>query len=125
MPKRKRLERLTMHPKAGGAMLMWMDALTSGALDLNAEELKFLFNETRVALMRLGKPDPITTSGADILLTENDQLRDILCSLNLYIGQYEWTQLTTEQKNMLADVVDRERQQNFPDDHTPLERWWQ
>jgi hypothetical protein len=33
-------------------------------------------------------------------------LRDLIAALSLYIGRYEETQLTTEQKELLADVIE-------------------
>jgi len=61
-----------------------------------------------------------------------DRLKDLLTTLNLYIGHYAWTQLTTEQKELLADVVDSEHEkQDMNDGHwgtdlayRPTERWW-
>lgn len=49
-------------------------------------------------------------------------LRDLVTTLWLYIGRYAETQLTTEQKELLADAVDS----SHMDDGHPAEyhRWW-
>lgn len=60
-----------------------------------------------------------------VVASQYEMMWEILLSLNLYIGEYEWKQLTTEQKNFFADLIDTYRAENFPEDHEPMERWWQ
>jgi hypothetical protein len=49
-------------------------------------------------------------------------LRDLISTIWLYIGRFEETQLTTEQKELLADVVENdEPQRNYEYEY---ERWW-
>lgn len=50
-----------------------------------------------------------------------DYLRDLIATLWLYIGRYEETQLTTEQKELLADVVEGHER----DFSMTFDRWWQ
>lgn len=60
------------------------------------------------------------------------RLKDLLYTLNLYIGYHTWTQLTNEQKELLADVLDEEYAKQDREDgyvgtdmaHQPVERWW-
>lgn len=54
---------------------------------------------------------------------EVERLRDLVSSMWLYIGHHAETQLTTEQKELLYDVVDalREREGLSPE---PMRRWW-
>ena len=48
------------------------------------------------------------------------KLRDLIAYLWLYIGRFEEKQLTTEQKEMLADIVEgTSEQEDFEYD-----RWW-
>lgn len=51
------------------------------------------------------------------------QLEDLIASINLYIGRYVETQLTTEQKELLYDIVeaDYKRQDIYS---STLDRWW-
>lgn len=49
------------------------------------------------------------------------ELRQLIAALWLYIGYYEETQLTTEQKELLADVVERT---SSDDDQISYDRWW-
>ena len=60
------------------------------------------------------------------------EMKNLLYALNLYISYHTWTQLTTEQKDLLADVVDEEYAKQDIEDgyvgtdmaHKPTERWW-
>lgn len=52
---------------------------------------------------------------------EVERLRDLVATLWLYIGRYAEKQLTTEQKELLYDVV--EAAPGHEDDE-PMERWW-
>jgi hypothetical protein len=54
-------------------------------------------------------------------LADVDALRGLIESLWLYIGRYEETQLTTEQKELLADVVEQRADRDEPYEY---ERWW-
>ena len=66
------------------------------------------------------------------LVDENRRLRDLLSYLWLYQRRHTWTQLTTEQKELFADVVDEDhRVQDIEDGYvgtdmayTPVDRWW-
>jgi hypothetical protein len=51
-------------------------------------------------------------------------LKDLIVNLWLYVGRHAWTQLTTEQKELFADVVDEMNRRDYPDDPIPTERWW-
>ena len=57
-----------------------------------------------------------------------EELEDLIGALWLYLGRYAETQLTTEQKELYYDVIDRHlasgRSPNDPP-YTPLERWWE
>lgn len=59
---------------------------------------------------------------ADMLAleAERDRLRDLIGSLWLYIGRYHETQLTTAEKELLADVVEA----TSDDPNFEYERWW-
>ena len=48
--------------------------------------------------------------------------QETLASLWLYIGRFEVSQLTTEQKDCLADAVDASFREDGELDR--LERWW-
>lgn len=70
-------------------------------------------------------------SREDLLAVENEALRDLVSSMWLYTSRHTWTQLTTEQKELFADVVDADHvrqdalEGTSPDlAYTPLERWW-
>lgn len=73
------------------------------------------------------KHDLLVTAGVDDpddhVRTRGDIQRETLASLSLYIGHHTWTQLTTEQKECLADAVDTEFRQN-DDGIDPVDRWW-
>lgn len=56
--------------------------------------------------------------------SKTEALEDLVCSLWLYTGRYEWTQLTTEQKELWADALDKHQLAEYPDEFTPQERWW-
>ncbi len=63
------------------------------------------------------------------LLDENLRMRDLLSYLALHIGRYEWTQLTTEQKELLADVIEEKHRRMEAEDgldytSVPVHRWW-
>lgn len=49
-------------------------------------------------------------------------LRELIATLWLYIGRYEEIQLTTEQKELMADIVESDDSDRL----TPFEydRWW-
>ena len=64
-------------------------------------------------------PGPFFTS-ADAALV--GQLEDLICTLWLYTGHYAWKQLTTEQRELFADVLDRRPQDDG--DFEPVDRWW-
>lgn len=51
-----------------------------------------------------------------------EQLEDLVCTLWLYTGHYAWKQLTTEQRELFADVLDRRPQDDG--DFEPVDRWW-
>lgn len=53
-------------------------------------------------------------------LNDPERLRDLIATLWLYIGRYAETQLTTEQKELLADVVES----TPPLFQTVFDRWW-
>lgn len=54
--------------------------------------------------------------------TTLDLQRETLAALPLYIGRHTWTQLTTDQKECLADAIDKDRQGE--PDLAPVDRWW-
>lgn len=63
------------------------------------------------------------------LLDENLRMRDLLSYLALHIGRYEWRQLTTEQKDLLADVIEEKHRRMEAEDgldytSVPVNRWW-
>jgi len=49
------------------------------------------------------------------------KLRDLIATLWIYTGRYEETQLTTEQKELFADVVES---QDRDDAEYHFDRWW-
>lgn len=51
-------------------------------------------------------------------------LTDLLVTLHLYMSRATWTHLTTDQKNLLADLIDEYHASEYPDAQ-PMERWWQ
>lgn len=53
-----------------------------------------------------------------------EALRDLVATLNLYVGHHTWTKLTTPQKELFADVVDRNWSELEPGDGALTERWW-
>lgn len=54
------------------------------------------------------------------------QMREILAVIYLYVPwRYVTKQLTTEQKNLWADVIDANYKEVFPDDPAYVPRWWQ
>lgn len=56
---------------------------------------------------------------------ENVKLRELLCYLNLYTSYHTWTKLTTEQKELFANVIDEDRFEEYgEEDVHPVERWW-
>lgn len=48
-------------------------------------------------------------------------LRELIATLWLYTGRYEERKLTTEQKELFADVVEREHSEGDP---YTYDRWW-
>lgn len=56
--------------------------------------------------------------------TTADLQRETLASLALYISRHTWTQLTTEQKECLADAIDAEGHAQEPEFIGPVDRWW-
>ncbi|MHA7191069.1 hypothetical protein ACX80N_12345 [Arthrobacter sp. MDT2-16] len=48
--------------------------------------------------------------------------RETLASLSLYISHHTWAQLTTEEKECLADAIDAEPGED--PDLPKVERWW-
>lgn len=54
-------------------------------------------------------------------LEDPARLRDLISTLWLYIGRYAETQLTTEQKELLADAI--ESGDHSGEDFT-YDRWW-
>lgn len=49
--------------------------------------------------------------------------QETLAALALYISRHTWTQLTTEQKECLADAIDADRQE-IHDEVGTVDRWW-
>lgn len=47
-----------------------------------------------------------------------------LSTLWLHIGRFEILRLSTEEREALADAVDKVNQHDFPDEFEPLRRWW-
>jgi hypothetical protein len=59
------------------------------------------------------------------------ELADLVTYAELHFGRFVWTQLTTDQKELLADLIDakydrQDAEENTPADrrYTPTERWW-
>ena len=72
-------------------------------------------------------------TGADRAVDERAAaLEDLIANLWLYVGRRTWTQLTTSQKELFADVVDahhaaadiEEGYQGTEFAFTPVQRWW-
>lgn len=57
------------------------------------------------------------------LKTRADLQQETLAALALYISRHTWTQLTTEQKECLADAIDKDRQ-DMHDEVGAVDRWW-
>lgn len=53
-----------------------------------------------------------------------ESLRDLVSTLYLYVGLYEWKQLATEQKELFADVVDGGWARSPDMEGSAVERWW-
>lgn len=77
-----------------------------------------------------GEPVTVDDIINNPLLTE---VADLLAYLDLHLGRYPWTQLTTRQKEVMADLIDNAgtiEQLNNPDEYRPgesprrVERWW-
>ncbi|WP_217924944.1 hypothetical protein [Miltoncostaea oceani] len=51
-------------------------------------------------------------------------LADLVATLNLYIGRFVETQLTTAQRELLYDVVQAEAEAAVDHSDEPLPRWW-
>lgn len=83
---------------------------------------------------QLSVPEPWHRQGTPVLIPCSGQpagtppveeaLRDLVAVLNLYVGHHAWTQLTTPQKELFADVVDRHWSEVEPGDRSLTERWW-
>ena len=65
--------------------------------------------------------------------TRADQLEDLVATLDLYTSHHTWTQLTTEQKDLMADVIDARHAHLNAEEATPPGacgafdphvRWW-
>lgn len=69
--------------------------------------------------------DGIEDAATAVMAEVVTPLVDMLTYIELHMNRYQWKVLTTDQKNLLADLIDEERATEFPDDHTPIERWWQ
>lgn len=60
------------------------------------------------------------------------ELEDLVCTLWLYLSDHTWKQLTTDQKELFADVLDEHhahldvQEATATTDHaySPVERWW-
>lgn len=61
------------------------------------------------------------------------ETQELLAVLSLYLSYHAWTQLTTEQKELLADAIDEaHRRQDIEDGYAsdstmayaPTKRWW-
>jgi hypothetical protein len=68
--------------------------------------------------------DGIEDAATAVMAEVVTPLVELLLYIELHIGQYQWKVLTTDQKNLLADLIDEQRANEYPDDHTPMERWW-
>lgn len=57
-----------------------------------------------------------------------EEIEDMLAYLDLHIGRYQYKVLTTDQKNMLADLVDagckRLAKAEGWDEARTVDRWW-
>lgn len=53
-----------------------------------------------------------------------EALQDLVSTLNLYAGRHTWTQLTTGQKELFADVIDIDHARQDDDNGYRVERWW-
>lgn len=66
------------------------------------------------------------------LKTRVAELESVLESLWLHVGRYEVSQLTTAQKELLADVIDADHERQDSEDgytgtdmaYSKTERWW-
>lgn len=66
------------------------------------------------------------------ILREWAEMADMLTYIALHVGKYQWKVLTTDQKELWADLIDRDR--TVQDEHDnyvgtdmayqPVERWW-
>lgn len=59
----------------------------------------------------------------DDLKGQIDEIIETLLYIELHIGRHEWKQLTTSQKDLLADLIDERRSAEY-NDYEPMERWW-
>jgi hypothetical protein len=65
-------------------------------------------------------------AGRDERQARIDEHEELLSSIWLYVKwRYVTKQLTTEQKNLWADVVEKISERNHPGDGTKVDRWWQ
>lgn len=63
----------------------------------------------------------------DIIERKDLQIQDLhglLSYLHLYTSRHTWTQLTTDQKELFADIIDAHNLREFPDDPGVVDRWW-
>jgi len=66
------------------------------------------------------RPSTWDMTNVAALVRERDRLQDLAATMWLYVGHVGETNLTTEQKELLYDVLDAQRE-----DGDPLyERWW-
>lgn len=70
-------------------------------------------------------PRRLTLDSHEGCRTREAAMADLLTYLALHVGRYEWKVLTTEQKNLWADLIDEHRAREYPNDFEPMERWWQ
>lgn len=64
-------------------------------------------------------------TGNTVLLEQLGRYQDLLSSIWLYVSwRYVTKQLTTEQKELWADAVDKVSALHDPDDPVKVDRWW-
>lgn len=83
-------------------------------------------------LLHMPPPESVQVD-RHVSLRRTELLEDLLCSIYLYIGWPSVTrQLTTEQRELWADLIDRERERQDESDgyldtdmaYAPVDRWW-
>ncbi len=63
--------------------------------------------------------------GSIVGVDSMDDIADLCFSLNLYLPLHTWKQLTTDQKNLLADLIDMATAELYAAEKLePIERWW-